>query len=270
MTVKAKRFRIGVEGATTDGREIQREWLEQMAASYNPAVYTALINLEHIKSYLPDSTFNRYGKVTALFAEEITEGPLAGKMALYADVEPTESLVELVKKGQKLFTSMEVSPKFADTGKAYLVGLAATDDPASLGTEMLTFSASAAHNPLANRKQNPANLFTAAEETVIELEEIQDDKPSLFARVTALFTKKEQSEDARLSDVHKAVELVATEQQNLSARTEKSLSELETALQAQQTAFNELVDKMSQEDSRQDYRQRATGGNAPADTLTNC
>lgn len=105
MTVKAKRFRIGVEGATTDGREIQREWLEQMAASYNPAVYTALINLEHIKSYLPDSTFNRYGKVTALFAEEITEGPLAGKMALYADVEPTESLVELVKKGQKLFTS---------------------------------------------------------------------------------------------------------------------------------------------------------------------
>ncbi|MBZ8683600.1 GPO family capsid scaffolding protein, partial [Escherichia coli] len=232
---------------------------------------------EHIKSYLPDSTFNRYGKVTALFAEEITEGPLAGKMALYADVEPTESLVELVKKGQKLFTSMEVSPKFADTGKAYLVGLAATDDPASLGTEMLTFSASAAHNPLANRKQNPANLFTAAEETVIELEEIQEDKPSLFARVTALFTKKEQSDDARFSDVHKAVELVATEQQNLSARTEKSLSEqeerlseLETALQEQQTAFNELVNKLSHEDSRQDYRQRATGGNAPADTLTNC
>ncbi|MCD8757488.1 replication endonuclease [Escherichia coli] len=224
-----------------------------------------------------DSTFNRYGKVTALFAEEITEGPLAGKMALYADVEPTESLVELVKKGQKLFTSMEVSPKFADTGKAYLVGLAATDDPASLGTEMLTFSASAAHNPLANRKQNPANLFTAAEETVIELEEVQDEKPSLFARVTALFTKKEQSDDARFSDVHKAVELVATEQQNLSARTEKSLSEqeerlseLETALQAQLTAFNELVDKLSHEDSRQDYRQRATGGNAPADTLTNC
>lgn len=48
MTVKTKRFRIGVEGATTDGREIQREWLEQMAASYNPAVYTALINLEQL------------------------------------------------------------------------------------------------------------------------------------------------------------------------------------------------------------------------------
>ncbi|MFS7561804.1 GPO family capsid scaffolding protein [Klebsiella pneumoniae] len=95
---------------------------------------------------------------------------------------------------------------------------------------MLTFSASAAHNPLANRKQNPANLFTAAEETVIELEEIQEDKPSPFARVTALFTKKEQSDDARFSDVHKAVELVCHQQQNLSARTEKTLSEQEERL----------------------------------------
>ncbi|EOG5413254.1 GPO family capsid scaffolding protein [Cronobacter sakazakii] len=277
MTVKAKRFRIGVEGATTDGREIQREWLEQMAASYNPEVYTALINLEHIKSYLPESTFNRYGRVTALVAEEIQDGPLKGKMALYADVEPTSSLVELVKKGQKLFTSMEVSPKFADTGKAYLVGLAATDDPASLGTEMLTFSASAAHNPLANRKQSPENLFTAAEETLIELEETQDEKPSLFARVTSLFTKKEQTDDARFSDVHKAVELVATEQQNLSERTDKSLSdqdarisELESSLQEQQAAFAELQQQLSREDSRKDYRQRAPGGDAPAGTLTNC
>lgn len=277
MTVKAKRFRIGVEGATTDGREIQREWLVQMAASYNPTFYTALINLEHLKSYLPDSTFNRYGKVTALTAEEINGGPLAGKMALYADIEPTNPLVDLVKKGQKLFTSMEVSPKFADTGKAYLVGLAATDDPASLGTEMLAFSASATHNPLASRKQNPENLFTAAEETVIELEEIPDDKPSLFTRVSALFSKKEQTDEARFSDVHKAVELVATEQQSLSERTDKSLTgqdtrlrQLEASLQAQQAAFTELEQKLSREDSRKDYRQRAPGGNAPAGTLTNC
>jgi hypothetical protein len=33
MVVK-KRFHIGVEGATTDGRTIERAWLEQMAASY--------------------------------------------------------------------------------------------------------------------------------------------------------------------------------------------------------------------------------------------
>ncbi|WP_029687020.1 GPO family capsid scaffolding protein [Tatumella saanichensis] len=277
MTVKAKRFRIGVEGATTDGREIQREWLVQMAASYNPTVYTALINLEHIKSYLPDSTFNRYGRVTGLVAEEINDGPLAGRMALYADIEPTAPLVELVKKGQKLFTSMEVSTKFADTGNAYLVGLGATDDPASLGTEMLAFSARAAHNPLTSRKLNPENLFSEAVETLIEFEELPDEKTSLFARVTALFNKKEQNDDVRFTDVHKAVELIATEQQNLSERTDNShsrqnkrLAELELSLQKQQTAFADLEQKLSSEDRRKDYRQRAPGGNAPAGTLTNC
>lgn len=284
MTVKAKRFRIGVEGATTDGREITRYWLVQMAAAYNPALYTATINLEHIKSYLPDSVFNRYGKVTALTAEEITEGPLAGKMALYADIEPTEGLVALVKLGQKLFTSMEINPKFADTGKAYLVGLAATDDPASLGTEILSFSATASRNPLANRKQSPENLFSASEETLIELTEVPEEKPSLFARVTAMFSKKEQSDEARFSDVHQAVGLVATEQQNLSTRTDTVLDEqstrlnqLETELEAQQAAFAEqsaaftqLQEQLSHQDSRTDYRQRAPGGNAPAGPLTNC
>ncbi|MEX0546046.1 GPO family capsid scaffolding protein [Raoultella terrigena] len=277
MAVKAKRFRIGVEGATTDGRTIERAWLEQMAASYNPQVYTALINLEHIKGYTPDSPFRRFGTVDKLEAEEITDGPLKGKMALYAWITPSDDLVAYTRKLQKLFTSMEVNTSFADTGKAYLIGLAATDDPASLGTEMLQFSASAKSNPLAGRKQNPENLFTAAEETLIEWEEVQGEKPSLFARVTAMFTKKEQTDDARFSDVHRAVELVATEQQGLSERTDQSLSaqdkriaELEIALQKQRTDFSALKQKLSQEDSRKDYRQRAPGGEAPAGTLTNC
>ncbi|TBP45871.1 GPO family capsid scaffolding protein [Klebsiella quasipneumoniae] len=277
MAVKAKRFRIGVEGATTDGRTIERAWLEQMAASYNPQVYTALINLEHIKGYTPDSPFRRFGTVDKLEAEEITDGPLKGKMALYAWITPSDDLVAYTRKLQKLFTSMEVNTSFADTGKAYLIGLAATDDPASLGTEMLQFSASAKSNPLAGRKQNPENLFTAAEETLIEWEEVQGEKTSLFARVTAMFTKKEQTDDARFSDVHRAVELVATEQQGLSERTDQSLSaqdkriaELEIALQKQRTDFSALKQKLSQEDSRKDYRQRAPGGEAPAGTLTNC
>ncbi|WP_085397533.1 GPO family capsid scaffolding protein [Raoultella sp. YJ] len=277
MAVKAKRFRIGVEGATTDGRTIERAWLEQMAASYNPQVYTALINLEHIKGYTPDSPFRRFGTVDKLEAEEITDGPLKGKMALYAWITPSDDLVAYTRKLQKLFTSMEVNTSFADTGKAYLIGLAATDDPASLGTEMLQFSASAKSNPLAGRKQNPENLFTAAEETLIEWEEVQGEKTSLFARVTAMFTKKEQTDDARFSDVHRAVELVATEQQSLSERTDQSMyaqgkriAELETALQEQQTAFSALELRLSQEDSRKDYRQRAPGGEAPAGTLTNC
>lgn len=147
MAKKSKRFRIGVEGATTDGRVIEREWLTQMAASYNPQVYTALINMEHIKGFTPDGPFRRFGMVEKLEAEEITEGALSGKMALYGWIAPTDDLVTMTSNWQKLFTSMEVNTSFADTGSAYLVGLAITDDPASLGTEMLQFSASAEHNP---------------------------------------------------------------------------------------------------------------------------
>lgn len=32
---------------------------------------------------------------------------------------------------QKIYTSIEINPKFGDTGEAYLVGLAVTDSPAT-------------------------------------------------------------------------------------------------------------------------------------------
>lgn len=283
MAKKAKRFRIGVEGATTDGRTIERSWLEQMAANYDPAVYTAVINMEHIKGYTPDSAFRRFGVVDALDTEEISDGLLKGKLGLYAVINPTDELVTMTGNMQKLFTSMEIRPEFADTCEAYLIGLAVTDDPASLGTEMLQFSASAGANPLANRKQHPDNLFTAATETVIEFEDVADEKPSLFSRVSALFSNKQKSEDARFSDVHRAVELVATEQQAFSQRIETALSEQASSLQVQLSAeaaareqlqadFSQLQAQLSREDGRQDFRPRTPGnGNSNSqDVRTDC
>ncbi|OWY76882.1 GPO family capsid scaffolding protein [Pantoea sp. AMG 501] len=283
MAKKAKRFRIGVEGATTDGRTIERSWLEQMAANYDPAVYTAVINMEHIKGYTPDSAFRRFGVVDALDAEEISDGLLKGKLGLYAVINPTDELVTMTGNMQKLFTSMEIRPEFADTGEAYLIGLAVTDDPASLGTEMLQFSASAGANPLANRKQHPDNLFTAATETVIEFEDVADEKPSLYSRVVALFSGKQKSDDARFSDVHRAVELVATEQQEFSQRIETALSEQASSLQVQLSAeaaareqlqadFSQLQAQLSREDGRQDFRPRTPGnGNSNSqDVRTDC
>ncbi|MBF1995789.1 GPO family capsid scaffolding protein [Serratia symbiotica] len=283
MAKKAKRFRIGVEGATTDGRTIERSWLEQMAANYDPAVYTAVINMEHIKGYTPDSAFRRFGVVDALDTEEISDGLLKGKLGLYAVINSTDELVTMTGNMQKLFTSMEIRPEFADTGEAYLIGLAVTDDPASLGTEMLQFSASAGANPLANRKQHPDNLFTAATETVIEFEDVADEKPSLFSRVSALFSNKQKSDDARFSDVHRAVELVATEQQAFSQRIETALSEQASSLQVQLSAeaaareqlqadFSQLQEQLSREDGRQDYRPRTPGnGNSNSqDVRTDC
>ncbi|MDE1493302.1 GPO family capsid scaffolding protein, partial [Xenorhabdus bovienii] len=199
MPKKSKPFRICVEGATTDGRKIQRDWLTQIADNYNPTTYGARINQEHYNySWSP-----RFGDVESVYTEEIKDGALAGKLGLYGILSPTEELIELNRKRQKVYTSAEINLDFADSGAAYLVGLAVTDSPASLGTEMLQFSAGAAINPLNGRKQHADNLFTAAEETVLEFIELpeESDKPSLFSRVQTFFQKKQQSDDARFNDV---------------------------------------------------------------------
>lgn len=284
MAKKSKRFRIGVEGATTDGRVIERVWLTQMAANYNPQVYTAVVNMEHIKGYTPDSAFRRFGIVERVEAEEISDGPLKGKMALYGWIVPTDELVSMTANMQKIFTSMEVNPKFSDTGEAYLVGLAVTDDPASLGTEMLQFSASAEANPLARRKQDRDNLFTAAEETLFEFEDLPEEKPSFFASIKALLSRKSADDDARFADVHQAVEEVAGAHQalsesvaevgqslgNLKEDFSKRLDDMQQKLTTAESDFSILREKLSEEDSRSDHRPFSSGGNGSSEQLTTC
>ena len=153
-----KFFRVAVEGATVDGRTIQRQWLTQAAKNFNQEVRGARVWVEHLRSMWPDSPFSAQGDVIALKAEEIKEGALAGKMALFAAIKPLPELVELNKRGKKIYTSIEIEPKFADTGEAYMTGLAVTDDPASMGTEVLKFSAK--HN---ENKYSSAFLETGLE-----------------------------------------------------------------------------------------------------------
>lgn len=281
MATKAKRFRIAVEGATTDGRVISRDWISQMAKNYSPEMYGARINMEHIRGYAADSTFRRFGDVTAVEAEEIGEGPLKGKLALFGWIDPTPELVELTKVRQKIYTSIEVNPEFADTGEAYLVGLAITDDPASLGTEILSFSATAKVNPLASRKQDKDNLFTAAEETLIEFYDEADAGPSLLARVKELFTRKEKTDDERFSDVSAAVTAIAEQvQQNGDAQTQ-SLSALEKTLTGRldaveqqageyRTELAELQAQLAKTDGGFTRRPASTGGNEKASVQTDC
>lgn len=281
MATKAKRFRIAVQGATTDGREISRDWISQMAKNYDPTVYGARVNMEHIKGYAADSTFRRFGDVTKVEAEEITEGPLAGKLALFGYIDPTPELVELTKARQKVYTSIEVNPKFSDTGEAYLIGLAVTDDPASLGTEYLSFSAIAKANPLASRKQDKENLFTAAEETLIEFYDEADAGPSLLSRVKELFTRKEKTDDERFSDVSAAVTAVAEQVQKNGeshsqqvATLEKTFSERIVALELQagkdREALNSLQETLAKTDGGFNRRPPATGGDNKGSVQTDC
>lgn len=272
MTVPAAKkfrsdwFRIFVEGATTDGRTIERSWVEQMAATYNPKTYGARLNCEHIRGLGPDSVFGSFGDVLALKAEEV-EINGAKKLGLYAQIEPTASLIELNKKGQKIYTSAEVQPNFAETGKAYLVGLAVTDSPASLGTEALKFSA---QSGLASRKQHKDNLFSAAEEVTLEFEEIVD-TPSAFAvlgaKVAGLIGKskeKEGKDAANFTALGEMIEQLAThgaEQAEAFAAEKSAREKLQTAHDKLSAEFAELVKRLGEtEDHSQKPRPVNPGG----------
>jgi hypothetical protein len=143
-------IRAAVSGATIDFREIPEKTIEEMAASYLPDLYMAHVNMEHILGIDPNGMFKSLGDVVEVKAERIIGGALAGKLALYVKIAPHPDLINMVRNNQKIHLSVEIQPEFADTGKAYLVGLGVTDSPASLGTGIMKFNAS----------QRQANLFT--------------------------------------------------------------------------------------------------------------
>jgi len=261
---RSKMFRIGVEGATTDGRKIERSWLEEMAASYNRDTYGARINIEHIKGLSPDSQFGAYGDVVALKGEEIQINGET-KYALFAQLEPNDALLALNKKGQKIYSSMEIQPKFADTGKAYLVGLALTDSPASLGTEALEFSAQ--HGTLTSRKQDKDNLFTAAELAELEFEEVTD-QPGAFkdlaARVKALFTKGKETE-GQFSELGEAVtslvDFAEKQQASLDAFRTESAALGEKVTKLEETVAD-LTTKLGQTQDHNQHQRPPVPGNS--------
>jgi hypothetical protein len=269
---RSKFFRVAVEGATTDGRRIERDWIDQMAASYDRSKYGARIWMEHIRGTLPDSPFRAYGDVLAVKAEDIE---IDGKTvrALFAQIEPTADLINMVNTlKQKIFTSIEVREKFADTGKAYLMGLGVTDTPASLGTEMLAFSAQHPEaSPLKARKQSPDNLFTEASETDLVFEEYEE-KPSigaqLFSKVQDLLKGKQNRDDSESLAVGQAVEAIAEHGKNLAdefAAEQKANNQLRTQLQQLSSDFSDLKTRLSTtQDHNQQQRPKVHGGSNQA------
>ncbi|PFG55734.1 capsid scaffolding serine peptidase GPO [Vibrio sp. ES.051] len=126
---------VATEGATVDGRQISAAQIKEMGESYSPALYGALIWPEHFRSHWNVFEGNNWGEVPQVKAEK-----RAGKLRLLAKITPNELLLSANKKGQKLYTSIEMHPDFQGTGRAYLIGLAVTDSPASTGTTRLKFS----------------------------------------------------------------------------------------------------------------------------------
>ncbi len=254
---KSKFFRVAVAGSTTDGRVIEATWIQQMADSYDPNTYTALGNLEHYRGFSPSSEFGTYAKVTALKAEEV-EINGTKKLALFAQVDAFEQLLELHQRGQKLFTSIEVNPNFADTGKAYLVGLAFTDTPASLGTQIMEFaSKNPEANPFVSKKQDKDNLFTAAEEADLQFEDGQDaPAKGLFSKVLDWLKPQQEEQDNKNKDQFKEVsdslEAIAKtfgESQTKLQKVETEFSALQTKHSKLEEDFNDLKSKLEGEEN---------------------
>lgn len=263
----SKPFVIATEGPTIDGRNISRQWIQDMAKNYDPKVYTAVTNLEHYLSSLPDGIFKAYGKVVSLATQEAT---LLGekKLQLTAVVDASQEIVDMQKKGQKAFASIEVINNFIGKGIAYLSGLAFTDQPASIGTEAMQFS----HGGAAGER------FASQNEVVLEF--ISDEKPSagesLFAKVKELIGLGKKQTDDKFADHAKAIEAIAGSQKDLldqfgaSAKNLtdalaqfKTLQEDHTALKQQ---FADLSKKLGNTDGDGTQRPPAPGGDGTVKT----
>lgn len=258
----SKPFVIATAGPTIDGRTITPEWITQMAATYDPKVYTAVANLEHYLSSVPDSVFGAYGKVVSLSTQE---ADIMGekKLQLLAVVDANDQLVSMQKAGKKAFCSMEVLNNFIGKGVAYLSGLAFTDTPASIGTEAMKFSLSGA----------PGERYAFAGEVALEFEkEAKPSSPgeSLFTKVKDLLGLGKKDTDAQFADQGKAIETIALSQQGLLenfASMEQQLADLVTAsktasdaIAASNAAFADLTKTLGETGDSTPPRKPATGG----------
>jgi hypothetical protein len=182
--------RAGVAGATADGRDIAEQAILDIATSYSQETYNARIWPEHIRGIAPDGIFKALGDVVQVKAERISSGALAGKMALYVKLAPHQDLIAMVRNGQKVHLSMEIEQNFAATGKAYLVGLGATDSPASLGTGIMKFSTaerktSLFSTPLEADIKEPSTPTGGADYS-LQFTQLQSQNTALLQQFTAM------------------------------------------------------------------------------------
>lgn len=121
---------LATAGATIDGREIEEQWLKDIAETYDKEKYTAVINADHFE------WSGNFGLVHEVKLGESKDG----KLQLLGRINPNHRLILMNREGQRLFFSIEIIHDFAGTNKCYLTGLAMTDKPASLGTGQLKFT----------------------------------------------------------------------------------------------------------------------------------
>ncbi|MCZ4281717.1 GPO family capsid scaffolding protein [Kiloniella laminariae] len=271
--LKSKFFRVATSGKTVDGREISPEQINQMAANYNPQTYGARVWLEHYRSIMPDGPFKAYGDVIGLKAED---GP-DGKRVLLAQIAPTADLIELNKRGQKVYSSIELNPKFSDTNQAYLMGLSVTDSPASIGTEMIKFC-------LENKEKfsKGSDLPDSILTDTIEVDDLDfaddsaDDeeiKPTLLSKIKGMIGASEKTDKKAFAELQEAITLCASTISDLQKQNEDKAATVDiTKLSARITSLSAEVDNLTKLSKQPagDHLHRPASDGTGEHALTDC
>lgn len=229
----------GRSGDTVDGRKIPEEAIIQAAETYDPKIFCALVWPEHQR-------WANFGTVVEVKYAKNEEGgvDLLGRLT------PNDFYIATNRAGQRLFTSMELTPDFRKTGKWYLTGLAATDNPASVATSEMRLSAN-----------NNTEVFKSQfiESNIFQQEEYEATEQGFINQLLQFFNKRFPEDESamnneqytaittQLSSIAKQLETfgskivvekdVVTDNDSTSAITLESLASKITELSEQVKAF---------------------------------
>ena len=258
-------------GPTIDGRNIEQKIIDDIAETYNPKLYNARINEDHWQ-YGP-----KLGDV--LSVEKRTD-------ELWAVLKPNSRLLSNIERDQLLHTSCEFYPDFASSGRAYLSGLAMTDEPASLGTtqvhlsansdkckgqESLSSGATVSLEMLSGKEHSDQeiktllskifSLFSGNQPASLSKKEDEEEEAEMSKELEVLLTKNTEQNEAvatALSSLANAVtklsagkeETVPPAEEEVPPDTTAELSKTVEALSAQMTALTTKLSAMTDEDQR--------------------
>ena len=164
-----------VVAGSTDGRKVEKEWLDDMAGNYNTQVHTAKLWPDHRRYW-------NFGKVLALKVQPSTIPELKGEITLFAIIAPNNNMIRANVEGEYTFPSIEVGEDFHGTGKFYLRGLGLTDEPASVGVQEVKFSEKGAEDKTAFLV--PGHELAFSETTLTAIEEAA---PGLATKIKNIF-----------------------------------------------------------------------------------
>lgn len=241
---------VATSGHTADGRFIDPQHLKEMAETYDPKTYTAVIWFEHFR-------WRNFGKVTEV-KTEISQGENGEVVKLFARLAPSVEMIEMNKENQGIFTSIEITPNFAKTGKAYLTGLAFTDSPASLGTDPLRFNKRIGATDVQISAPQASDLSFSLEEDNAEEDnaEEQEQASLLYRLFKKLFNSNQPQEENdmdKINQLQAAIENLAAKFDQFATQPQASTpSEPSTAQAEPEQTVNITVDQFNQLMSRLD------------------